>query len=305
VLATSLAMFAWATALSVVPQLASAHAPGGFGVQCGFTHMSMDDPIVYPSQPGMGHMHAFYGNKSTDAYSTRKKLLAAGTTCTDKKDKAAIWAPTAFIRKNGTWRELEPYRERTYYFRAIRQTIAPVTSLPPNIKLIGGNPHAMSRAENPALRWYYGEATGAPSRTTAGPTPPRARTASGRSSTCRSAGTARTRFRGPLSHVIYSDPNDTTPHVEPAQCPASHPKYLPALSIRIHFRIQDPCAGATPCGPADGGQHVRIKLSSGPYYTMHADFWNTWVQSRLETLTDNCVRASKDCHIIGVTTTDI
>jgi len=50
---------------------------------------------------------------------------------------------------------------------------------------------------------------------------------------------------------------------------------------------------------------VRIKLSSGPYYTMHADFWNTWVQSRLETLTDNCIRASKDCHIIGVTTTDI
>ena len=93
--------------------VASAHAPGGFGVQCGFTHMSMDDPIVYPSQPGMGHMHAFYGNKSTDAYSTRKNLLAAGTTCTDKKDKAAIWAPTAFIRKNGTWRPLEPYRERT------------------------------------------------------------------------------------------------------------------------------------------------------------------------------------------------
>ena len=61
-----------------------------------------------------------------------------------------------------------------------------------------------------------------------------------------------------------------------------------------------------PAGPADGGQHVRIKLSSGPYYTdAQQDFWNTWVQSRLETLTDNCVRASKDCHIIGVTTTDI
>ena len=307
VLATSLAMCAWATVLSVAPQIASAHAPGGFGVQCGFTHMSMDDPIVYPSQPGMGHMHAFYGNKSTDAYSTRKKLLAAGTTCTDKKDKAAIWAPTAFIRKNGSWRALEPYRERTYYFRAIRQSIAPVTSLPPNIKLIGGNPHAMSRAENPALRWYCGE--GSPERPF--PYDCRPYTAKGEDGIraiidlpfCWDG--ANLDSPDHFSHVIYSDPNDTTPHVEPAQCPASHPKYLPALSIRIHFRIQDPCAGATPCGPADGGQHVRIKLSSGPYYTMHADFWNTWVQSRLETLTDNCVRASKDCHIIGVTTTDI
>jgi len=44
------------------------------------------------------------------------------------------------------------------------------------------------------------------------------------------------------------------PHVEPMQCPGSHPKYLPAISIRIHFRIQDPCAGVTPCGPSDGGK---------------------------------------------------
>jgi hypothetical protein len=33
---------------------------------------------------------------------------------------------------------------------------------------------------------------------------------------------------------------------------------------------------------------------------MHVDFWNTWVQSRLETLTDTCIRANRDCHIIGI-----
>jgi hypothetical protein len=307
VLITTLAVLASIATVTLAPQMASAHAPGGFGVQCGFTHMSMDDPIVYPGQPGMGHMHAFYGNKSTDAYSTRKSLLAAGTTCTDKKDKAAIWSPTAFIKKNGTWRPLEPYRERTYYFRAVRQTLAPVTSLPANIKLIGGNPQATSPADNPDLRWYCGE--GSPERPF--PYDCRPYTAKGEDGIraildlpfCWDG----TSLDSPdhFSHVIYTDPTDTTPHVEPGPCPSSHPKYLPAISIRIHFRLQDPCAGATPCGPWDGGDKVRIKLSSGPYYTMHADFWNTWVQSRLETLTDNCIRASKDCHIIGVTTTDI
>jgi len=293
--------------MNLAPQIASAHAPGGFGVQCGFTHMSMDDPIVYPDQPGVAHMHAFYGNKSTNAYSTRKKLLAAGTTCTDPKDKAAIWAPTAFIKKNGAWRAVEPHRERTYYFRAIRDTIAPVTSLPANLKLIGGNPQAMNRWDNPAVRWFCGE--GSPERPF--PYDCRPYTKQGEDGIraiidlpfCWDG--VRLDSSDHFSHVIYSDPNDTTPHVQPKLCPASHPKYIPSTSIRIHFRLQDPCAGVRPCGPSDGGANVRIKLSSGPYWTMHADFWNTWVQTRLETLTDKCIRASKDCHIIGVTTTDI
>jgi hypothetical protein len=301
----ALLVVVWSFAL--LPGVASAHAPGGFGVQCGATHTSMDDPIVYPDLPGMAHRHAFYGNKSTDAYSTRKSLMAAGTTCTDKKDKAAIWAPVAFIKKHGSWHTLAPYRERTYYFRAIRKQIASVTSLPANMKLIGGNQHAMSRKENPDVRWYCGE--GSPER--AFPYDCRPYTSQGEDG-IRAIVDLPFCWDGTHldsadheSHVIYSDPTDTTPHVEPARCPASHPKYLPAISIRIHFRIQDPCAGVRPCGPSDGGKNVRLKLSSGPYWTMHADFWNTWVQSRLEALTDHCIRASKDCHIIGVTTTDI
>jgi hypothetical protein len=281
---------------------AIAHSPGSFAVQCGFTHRSMDDPIVYPDRPGAAHMHAFYGNKSTDAFSTRRSMMRAGTTCTDRKDKAAVWAPTAFIKKRGSWHPLKPYRERTYYFRAIRKRAARVTSLPSNIKMIAGNQHAANRRQNPDLRWYCGE--GSPER----PFPYDCRPY-----THRGEDGIRAILDFPFcwdakhldspdhtSHVIYSNPNDTTPHVEPKPCPASHPRYIPAISVRIHFQIMDPCAGVTPCGPRNGGRNVRIKLSSGPYWTMHADFWNTWVQSRLERLTDNCIRSSKDCHIIGV-----
>ena len=76
-------------------------------------------------------------------------------------------------------------------------------------------------------------------------------------------------------------------------------------SVRIHFLLKDPCAGATPCGPNSGGGHVKLKLSSGPYWTMHADFWNTWRQRRLNELTTTCLRHHKDCGILGVETTDV
>lgn len=279
-----------------------AQPPGAFGVQCGFSHASKDDPIVHPGDAGAAHKHAFYGNTTTDAYSTRKTLMAGETLCTDAKDFAATWAPVVLIKKHGEWRQLRGYRERTYYFPAIRDAIAPITNLPANMKLIGGNPNATSRKQNPAVRWWCGDGS-----------PERAFPYDCRPYVDAKQDGVRAIIDFPfcwdgvnkdspdhVSHVIYSDPSDTTPHVNPAQCPSSHPKYVPAISVRIHLPIKDPCAGAKPCGPNDGGKNVRLKLSSGPYWTMHADFWNAWVQTRLNRLTDKCLRAHIDCGIIGV-----
>ena len=110
VLATSLAMCARATALSVPRRSRSAHAPGGFGVQCGFTQArrwtipssTRASPACFtctPSTATRAPMRRFDPQEAPGP---------AGTTCTDKKDKAAIWPPTAFIRKNPLWRALEP-----------------------------------------------------------------------------------------------------------------------------------------------------------------------------------------------------
>ena len=282
------------------PPAAQAHALGSFAVQCGWTHTSMDDPIVHPRQPGMGHKHAFYGNKSTNAFSTRKSMLHAGTTCTDKKDLAAVWAPTASIKKGGEWRYVKPYRERTYYFPAIRDTIAPVTNIPKNLKVIGGNPHARTRKGNPHVYWWCGEGS-----------PERRYPYDCRRYTLPKEDGFRAVIEMPYCwDGVHTDSKDHMSHVVYANrttgiCPLSHPKYIPQITVRIHFLQKDPCAGATPCGPDSGGGHVRLRLSSGAYWTMHADFWNTWRQRRLNDLTTKCLRHHKDCGILGVETTDI
>jgi hypothetical protein len=38
-----------------------------------------------------------------------------------------------------------------------------------------------------------------------------------------------------------------------------------------------------------------VKLSSGPFYTMHADFWNAWNQRSLRRLVDKCLHAGIEC----------
>ncbi len=103
--------------------VASAHPAGSFAVQCGFSHALRDDPIVYPGQPGAARArHAFYGNTGHRRLVDRASLLNAGTTCTDRKDLAAMWVPTAADQKGGEWRGATPHRERTYYFPSIRES---------------------------------------------------------------------------------------------------------------------------------------------------------------------------------------
>jgi hypothetical protein len=56
---------------------------------CTFSHMAMDDPIVYPRQPGLSHDHSFVGNTTTNAYSTLRTLRAGSSTCKRTGETAA------------------------------------------------------------------------------------------------------------------------------------------------------------------------------------------------------------------------
>ena len=40
---------------------------------------------------------------------------------------------------------------------------------------------------------------------------------------------------------------------------------------------------------ADADANIKMTLSSGAYYSFHADLWNTWTQSRLDSLVDSCL----------------
>jgi hypothetical protein len=297
------------SSLAMRPSTALAHPPGGFGVQCLLSHVSKDDPIVHPGHHGMSHRHAFYGNTSTDAHSTRASLMRARTTCTDAKppkDLAATWFPTAMFNKDGRWRPVTAWRERTYYFPSIRDNLGVIEDLPANIRLIGGNPDAKSWRQNPDVSWFCGE--GSPVR----PFPYDCRPY-----TLPNEDGIRAIIAMPycwdgvtldsgaaMTHVVYGDPKDRSPHTEPAPCPAGHPFNIPSVSVRAHFKLKDPCAGL-PCAPRLQGKNVQLKLSSGPWWTMHADFWNTWVQSKLNSLTDRCLRGHIECGILGEVERDL
>ncbi len=94
-------------------------------------------------------MHDFFGNKTTNAYSTQASMLAGATTCRIPSDTAGYWSPKASLR--GV--TIKPRVMRIYYLGV--KDVA-VETIPQGLKFIGGNKDALSAADNPHVSWYCG-----------------------------------------------------------------------------------------------------------------------------------------------------
>lgn len=235
---------------------------GDFSTSCGFSHRLSDDPIVYPAQPGRSHSHDFFGNRSTNAYSTYSSLRAAKTTCHRPLDAAPYWVPTL---RQGT-KVLQPNGSVAYYFTGAkdRTTVKP---FPAGLRIIAGNGSATSPQPTAITSWSCTDSS------TRSNSPP----------LCGKGRYLRLHVRFPdcwngrsldsfdhRSHMTYSG----------GGCPSSHPVGVPLLSLTITY----PTAG----GPG-------IAFSSGSRYTAHADYINAWHQPELTRLVRECINRGVRC----------
>ncbi len=268
-------------ALVTVPvQQAQASSPGWITL-CAATHRLSDDPIVYPRQPGASHLHQFFGNRSVKASSTYDSMLGGSTSCGTTNDKAGYWVPALYedgryINPIGLRADGKATRT-SFYYRADNVSSSykaahPVQSFPRNFRMIAGTAHAHSVAEQPKLgkEIYWG---------------------------CSDNSTGKLKLPQSCSsgaitlHVGFPNcwngkatgTNDTPNVTYPSSgvCPRTFPRVLPRVIYRIEY----------PVGKTTGA----ITLSSGPSYSIHADFWNTWRQVTLNRLVGTCLRGGRDC----------
>jgi hypothetical protein len=235
---------------------------GSFSVFCGPSHRNRSDPIVYPRQPGKSHLHQFFGNRSTNAFSTYKRMLNARTTCGFRPDTAGYWAPAL---KNRSGKVVRPFHLSAYY-RGDRNTQA----FPPGLKMLaGGSTSNLRRAG-----WTCGE--GDPDFHQ----PP-------------DCGNRRLRavviFPSCWDGKRKDSPNHRghMSYREAGGCPAHHPVEVPKLILFAKYRV---------------GNGNGFRLSSDPKghpggTTLHADFWNTWHQLALRRAVRGCINQERSCKL--------
>jgi hypothetical protein len=250
-----------------------------FVVKCNFHHRDQVDPIVDFGKATSFHMHDFYGNTTTDENSTYDTLRAGGTTCDDPGDTAAYWAPTLSWTDSSGTTERTASITRFYYRLGGKSPNVPVNPHPAGLKIV--------TVQGKNVQWRC-------MNTGTWSTKPPSRCDNGKL-------VVRIMFPDCLAVVAGSNPmkpltdtaddpsrfptNDHRSHmvdsVRPEnalkdKCPSTHPYPVPMLQTNIEF-------------PIPPGTRGTVKLSSGAYSTMHADFFNAWDQARLEHLVDTCL----------------
>jgi hypothetical protein len=249
-----------------------------------YTGSLMDDPIVFPGRPGASHMHDFFCNAQTTASSTYLQMVAAPTSC-PSGDAAGYWAPALY--RNGV--KINPsgsgVRGQIYYRASNITAAVRMTAFPADFMMIVGDSHATSLADANAVNADSGidskigseQYWGCSDNSESGkPTQP---------VNC-STGIISLHLGFPNCWNGVKVNGDqikagTMRFPSSGACPANFPITLPRLIERFEY----------PVGTNSSG----ITLSSGPTYTVHADFWNTWRQSSLEYLVDHCLNAAIDC----------
>jgi hypothetical protein len=228
---------------------------GYFAVPCRFSHRNQDDPIVFPGRPGRSHDHTYFGNTSTDAFSTPASLRNAGrTTCLLGEDTAAYWAPTLFVRG----RPVEPRGAVVYY---VRRTFDEVDPFPAGLKMVAGNAMARSPQNLRVISWSCGFR---PKQSSTVPA-------------CVGAKLAGLRLRVRFPDCWDGERLDSVDHKRhmaysrASRCPLTHPVEVPSISLVIFYDV--------PGGP-------DAELASGGQFSGHADFVNAWDQRTLAALVD-------------------
>jgi hypothetical protein len=270
------------------PPIGSASDSSGWLVTCGYSHSLPDDPIVAPGQAGGSHHHDFLANITTNADSTYGSMIAGGATCTETSgDTAGYWTPA--LSRNGA--DVKPIggppsgtssgaRQQFYYRNNLSGYLpSAIETIPQDLRMIAGNAKAQSEADSYYLgrEIYWGCSDNSTGKLKAPP------------SSC-STGIITLHVGFPncwdgvhvdsldhKSHMSYPVKDPVGSYV----CPTTHPVPIPRVIMRLEY----------PVGTDTG----TISLASGPPYTAHGDFWNTWVQSRLNQLVSECINKGLDC----------
>jgi hypothetical protein len=253
-----------------------------FFSNCRFSHTAPDDPIVHPGRPGRSHPHTFFGNTSTNAYSTPASLRRAATTCKPSADTAAYWVPTLF--QDG--REVRPMKAQLYY---VLRGYDQMRAFPAGLKMIAGNADATRPQSTRITYWACGghAVRSAPSATVPETCPVLAGNVFALLRGKKRPTKIRVRSTTFLElHVNFPDcwdgrrldNADHRSHMAYSReyvCPASHPVKVPLIRLQIRYPLR---SGA------------GVSLASGGQFSGHADFVNAWHQRRLEQLVEESFR---------------
>jgi hypothetical protein len=251
---------------------------GAFREPCGFSHMAFDDPIVFPGQPGVSHLHTFAGNSGANASSTGDSLSSTGgSTCAGGTlNRTGYWMPSLIDIRTG--QPIVPVSTNFYYkLGYLGVKAGTVQPFPKGLRMIAGNPKGTTPITSPNVGV---ECTSGGGHQPAIPS-------------CSVGDSLNVSVIFPQCwDGVNLDSPDHKSHMAYATgsgCPSTHPVALPEIALNVHYKVTEANSG------------TFWKLSSDNYsgpggYSQHADWFGGWDATTNLTWVNKCINGNMDCH---------
>lgn len=249
-----------------------------FTVDCLHSHYRGDDPIVFPGQTGASHNHEFFGDMHLNANTTIEQMISnPANTCEVGADRSAYWVPAVY--QDGKTVEAD---NNKFYYKVGKVDPTTIQPMPVGLRMIAGNAKA-TEPESRQVKYLF-------ATTSEGKhTEPHTQMTGG----SKTLFTTRPDENGVRVQIQFPQCWDgknlwlpNTAHMSypiGSKCPSTHP--VPLLQLMFNLGYSD----------ATGGK--GFKLSSGEWYTAHADFINGWHPETMERLVDVCLRDKRYCGL--------
>ncbi len=262
-------------------------ARGSFRIQCAFSHVSHNDPIVKFGQPGQSHRHYFYGNESVTAFTTANSIRQTGeSTCHGGTlNRSGYWMPALL---NGAGRPIST-EQTHFYYKSGDLRPSEIEAFPQGLRMVSSAAPMGQTPNRNRVRWLC-TADASRSDEVGGFTriPP-----------CKRGRFLQASVLFPqcwdgqnldssnhISHMAWPIPVAGSLY---GRCPATHPRKLPRVNLNFLFRV-------TPKTGTTGWRLVSDTPSQAGGRSLHADWMEGWDRNAVNTFVTHCIKAGRNCR---------
>jgi hypothetical protein len=266
---------------------------GAVRILCNVAKFAFDDPIVYQNQPGVSHLHQFFGNTAVNAFTTADSIANVGNgTCSGGiANRTGYWTP-AMVDASG---QIVPPTDWStgagttiYYKVGYEMPASVITPAPTGLRMIAGDKTWSNAAQNQERVWW----------TCAGPGP-------GFSATipdCIDRVELVVIFpqcwdgvhldspdhKAHMSYPIYSN------NANGSRCPDKYPTAIPEITELFYWTV--------PKGVKSSTWHISsdMDVSRPGGLSAHADWMMGWVPDVMRKLVTQCLNLNKDSGTNGL-----
>ncbi|KAF3771409.1 hypothetical protein M406DRAFT_67713 [Cryphonectria parasitica EP155] len=225
------------------------------------------DPIKFPGEYGVSHMHSFFGSDGVTATTNSSAELQAGCGTTDNpNDLSAYWVPSLVytVDDGATYDYVPLFRFSAYYNLGETEAEVPI---PQNLKMVAGSATATTADESPAdaqVQWFCedddidADENGFPS------------------STCSTFLQTLLYFPQCVNVDTLETEYKSSSYGTTNWCPEGY-NSMPQLRFSIRYDLRD----ALPDGWSGT---APFQLASGNAYSSHGDFIMGWTEESAQTM---------------------